>query len=48
MLQGLVYYVFPVQSERISITEALSHAGDLNITAMRKNGLLVRENQGKK
>ena len=40
--------VFPVQNERISVTEALSMAGDLNITAMRKNVLLVREKDGKR
>jgi len=40
--------VFPVQSEKITVIEALSQAGDLNITALRKNILLVRENQGKR
>jgi len=40
--------VFPVQSERISIPEALSMSGDLNITGMRKNILLIRENEGKR
>ncbi|HWW39898.1 polysaccharide biosynthesis/export family protein [Pedobacter sp.] len=40
--------VFPVQTERISLPEALSLSGDLNITAMRKNVLLIRENQGKR
>ncbi|PTS91372.1 sugar transporter, partial [Pedobacter sp. HMWF019] len=40
--------VFPVQNERISLTEALSMAGDLNVTAVRNNVLLVRENQGKR
>lgn len=40
--------VYPVQNERVSVTEALSMAGDLNITAIRNNVLLVRENQGKR
>jgi len=39
--------VFTVQNERITITEALSLAGDLNITAIR-NILLVREINGKR
>lgn len=40
--------VYPVQGERISLVEALSMAGDLTITALRKNVLLVRENEGKR
>lgn len=40
--------VFPVQTERISVTEALSLSGDLNITAIRKNVLLIRETDGKR
>lgn len=40
--------VYKVQSERITITEALSMAGDLNITAKRNNVLLVREIDGKR
>lgn len=40
--------VYPVQNERVSVTEALSMAGDLTITAVRDNVLLVRENQGKR
>ncbi len=40
--------VYPVQNERVSILDALSLAGDLNITAMRDNVLLVRENEGKR
>jgi len=40
--------VYPVQSERVSITEALGMAGDLNITALRNNVLLVREFNGKR
>lgn len=40
--------VYPVQNERISVNEALSMAGDLTITAVRNNVLLVRENKGKR
>jgi polysaccharide export outer membrane protein len=40
--------VYPVQGERISLVEALSMAGDLSITGMRKNVLLIRENNGKR
>ncbi|WP_316790853.1 polysaccharide biosynthesis/export family protein [Pedobacter frigoris] len=40
--------VFPIQQEQISLTEALTMAGDLNITAMRKNVLLIREEDGKR
>jgi len=40
--------VYPVQNERITILEALSLAGDLNITAKRKNVLLIREQDGKR
>lgn len=39
--------VYSVPGERITITEALSLAGDLNITGVR-NILLVRENNGKR
>ena len=38
--------IFDVANERISVTEALSLAGDLNITAKRKNILLIREQNG--
>ncbi|RZK76121.1 MAG: polysaccharide export protein [Pedobacter sp.] len=38
--------VYPVASERITITEAISAAGDLNITAKRKNVTLIRETDG--
>lgn len=38
--------VYPVLSEQISITEALSLAGDLQITGMRQNVLLIREQGG--
>lgn len=40
--------VFPIDNERVSVADALSLAGDLNITALRKNVLLVRENDGKR
>lgn len=40
--------VYPVQNERVSVAEALSMAGDLSITAVRNNVLLIRENQGKR
>jgi polysaccharide export outer membrane protein len=38
--------VYPVNNERINISEALSMAGDLNITAERNNVLLIREDRG--
>ena len=38
--------VFNITSERITLTEALSMAGDLNISAIRTNVLLVRERNG--
>jgi polysaccharide export outer membrane protein len=38
--------VYPVNNERVNISEALSMAGDLNITAERKNVLLIREDGG--
>jgi len=40
--------VYPIQSEKVTVVEALSMAGDLTITAMRKNILLVRESGGKR
>lgn len=40
--------VYPVQNERIALSEALSMAGDLSITAVRNNVLLIREEQGKR
>ncbi|WP_316742776.1 polysaccharide biosynthesis/export family protein [Pedobacter antarcticus] len=40
--------VYPVQNERVSLAEALSMAGDLSITAVRNNVLLIRENDGKR
>lgn len=38
--------IYHIQNERITITEALSLAGDLNITGVRTNVLLIRENEG--
>ncbi|TDG37694.1 polysaccharide export protein [Pedobacter changchengzhani] len=38
--------VYPIQGERISFVEAISKAGDLNISGLRKNILLVRETDG--
>jgi polysaccharide export outer membrane protein len=40
--------VYPVQSERVTVIEALGMAGDLNITAKRNDILLIRENLGKR
>lgn len=40
--------IYPVQSERLTVMEALSMSGDLTITAKRNNVLLIRENQGKR
>lgn len=40
--------VYSVQNERITVLQALSLAGDLNITAQRTDVLLVREQQGKR
>lgn len=40
--------VFTVQNEHITIIEALGLAGDLNITAKRRNVLLIREVDGKR
>lgn len=38
--------VYTLQNERTTITQALSMAGDLNITAKRKNVVLIREING--
>jgi polysaccharide export outer membrane protein len=40
--------VYTIQNERITLPEALSLAGDLNITAVRNNILLIREINGKR
>jgi len=39
---------YTIQNERITITQALSLAGDLNITAKRKNVMLIRDIDGKR
>lgn len=39
---------YTLQNERTTITQALSLAGDLNITGMRKNVILIREKDGKR
>lgn len=38
--------VYHVQNEKITVTEALSLAGDLNITGIRTDLLLIREREG--
>lgn len=38
--------VYPVQNQRVSIAEAITMAGDLNITALRTNVMLIREHEG--
>ena len=40
--------VYNSYSERLTVTQALSYAGDLNITALRTNIILVRETNGKR
>lgn len=40
--------VYPVNNERVNVSEALSMAGDLSITAVRNNVLLIREQDGKR
>jgi polysaccharide export outer membrane protein len=40
--------IYSIQNERITLPEALSLAGDLNITAIRNNILLIREINGKR
>jgi len=40
--------VYTMQNERTTITQALSLAGDLNITAERKTIILIREQDGKR
>lgn len=39
---------FTIPNERITLPEALGIAGDLNITGMRKNVMVIREVEGKK
>lgn len=38
--------IYSVQNERMTLTEALTLAGDLNISAKRNNVLLIREENG--
>lgn len=40
--------IYSVQNERVTLTEALTLAGDLNITAKRDNVLLIREENGQR
>ncbi|WP_316790919.1 polysaccharide biosynthesis/export family protein [Pedobacter frigoris] len=40
--------IYASPSERLTVTEALALAGDLNITAMRKTVILVREEKGER
>ncbi len=40
--------VYGLQNEQTNITEALSLAGDLNITALRQNVLLIRNENGER
>ncbi|KQB99617.1 polysaccharide biosynthesis/export family protein [Pedobacter sp. Hv1] len=40
--------VYPINNQRVNIAEALSLAGDLNITARRQDVLLVREIDGER
>jgi len=40
--------VYTLQNERTTVTQALSLAGDLNITAMRNNVVLIREFNGER
>ncbi|MGI4020899.1 MAG: polysaccharide biosynthesis/export family protein [Janthinobacterium lividum] len=40
--------IYTLPNERTTLTQALSLAGDLNITAMRNNIILVREEDGKR
>jgi polysaccharide export outer membrane protein len=39
---------FTIPNERITIPEALGMAGDMNITGLRKNVLVIRDVDGKK
>jgi polysaccharide export outer membrane protein len=40
--------IYPVKTERITVLEALALAGDLTITAKRKEVILIREQDGKR
>jgi polysaccharide export outer membrane protein len=39
---------FPINTERVTLPEALAMAGDLTIYGKRDNVLIIRENEGKK
>jgi polysaccharide export outer membrane protein len=39
---------YTVNHERITLIEAIGMAGDLNISGLRKNVLVIRDNEGKK
>ncbi|MES2588161.1 MAG: polysaccharide biosynthesis/export family protein [Bacteroidota bacterium] len=39
---------FNIQDDRVSLLEAIGYAEDLNISAVRNNILIIRENKGKK
>lgn len=39
---------FTIPNERVTLLEAIGIAGDLQITALRKNVIVVRENEGKR
>ena len=39
---------FPIQSDRVTLLEAISMAGDLTIFGKRNNILIIREKEGKK
>jgi polysaccharide export outer membrane protein len=40
--------IYPIQNERVTVLDAISMAGDLTITGMRDNVLLIRESEGKR
>lgn len=40
--------VYTIKDDKITLMQALALAGDLNITAMRKNVVLIREENGKR
>lgn len=40
--------IYNIKDERVTLTQVLTMAGDLNITAKRKNVILIREENGKR
>ena len=40
--------MYTIQNERVTLTEALTLAGDLNISALRNNILLIRDEGGER